>query len=85
MQSDYHEPINLGQDRMVTVDELVDVIANIAGKNIIKKHDLLKPQGVRGRNADIALMKKILDWQPKISLEEGLGKTYKWICAQKGK
>jgi nucleoside-diphosphate-sugar epimerase len=82
MQSNYHEPINLGQDRMVTIDELVDIVANIAGKNIIKKHDLSKPQGVRGRNADITLMKKSLDWQPKISLEEGLEKTYKWICVQ---
>lgn len=85
MQSDYHQPINLGQDRMVTIDELVDIIANIAGKKITKKHDLTKPQGVRGRNADITLMKKILGWEPQVSLEKGLEITYKWICEQLSK
>jgi nucleoside-diphosphate-sugar epimerase len=82
MQSDYHEPINLGQNRMVTINELVDMIAKIAGKKIAKMHDLTKPQGVRGRNADITLIKKVLNWAPRITLEEGLEKTYKWIYAE---
>jgi nucleoside-diphosphate-sugar epimerase len=82
MQSDYHQPVNLGQDRMVTIDELVDIIANIAGKKITIQHDLTKPQGVRGRNADITLMKEVLGWQPRVSLEKGLEATYKWIYAQ---
>jgi len=82
MQSDYHEPINLGQDRMIDIDGLVDMIAKIAGKRITKKHDLSKPQGVRGRNADIALIKKVLNWEPRVTLEEGLEKTYKWIYAE---
>lgn len=82
MQSDYHQPINLGQDRMISVDELVDMVANIAGKKITRNYNLTKPQGVRGRNADISLIKKVLGWQPKISLEEGLTITYKWIYEQ---
>jgi len=82
MQSDYHNPVNLGQDRLITIDELVDMIAKIAGKKITKRYNLAKPQGVRGRNADIALAKKILNWQPEISLEKGLGITYNWIYDQ---
>ena len=57
MRSDHREPINLGQDRMVTVNELVDIVATVAGKTIKKRHDLTKPQGVRGRNADLTLMR----------------------------
>jgi len=82
MQSNYHRPINLGQDRLITINELVDMVAKIAGKKIKKQHNLSKPQGVRGRNADIALMKKILDWKPRVSLEDGLEGTYEWICEQ---
>jgi len=79
MESDWLEPINIGSDRLVTIDEMVDMIAKIAGKNIKKKHLLDKPQGVRGRNADLTLVKQVLNWEPKISLEEGLEKTYHWI------
>lgn len=79
MLSDFSDPLNLGQDRMVTVDELVDLVAVIAGKRIRKRHDLTKPQGVRGRNASLALMRHVLDWEPKVSLEEGLERTYRWI------
>lgn len=79
MRSDCNKPINLGQDRLVTINKLVDIISDIAGKKISKKYDRSKPQGVRGRNADISLMKKILGWEPKVSLEEGLKITYNWI------
>jgi GDP-D-mannose 3', 5'-epimerase len=82
MQSDHHEPINLGQDRMVTVDELVDMVATVAGKTIKKRHDLTKPQGVRGRNADLTLMRSVLGWEPQVSLEQGLAATYSWIKEQ---
>lgn len=82
MESDFSEPLNIGSDRLVTVDELVDIIAGIAGKKIGKKHLLDKPQGVRGRNSDNTLCKQILNWEPKITLEEGLDKTYKWIEKQ---
>jgi GDP-D-mannose 3',5'-epimerase len=82
MQSDFHKPINLGQDRMVTINELVDMVADISGKKISKRHDLSKPQGVRGRNADISLMRRTLNWEPAVSLEKGLEATYKWIFEQ---
>ena len=79
MESDYEKPMNIGSERLVTIDELADIIIEISGKKITKKHDLSKPQGVRGRNADITLARKILGWEPKVSLEDGLEKTYKWI------
>ena len=82
MQSDYLQPLNLGQDKLVSVDELVDIITKISGKKVTKRHDLLKPQGVRGRNSDNTKLRQVLGWEPQISLEEGLEKTYKWIKAQ---
>jgi len=78
MESDYEKPINIGSDRLVTIDELAEIIINISGKKINIKHDLTKPQGVRGRNADLTLIKKVLNWEPKVSLEEGLKRTYDW-------
>ncbi|MGE3153639.1 MAG: NAD-dependent epimerase/dehydratase family protein [Nitrospiraceae bacterium] len=82
MQSDFHDPLNLGQDRLVSINQLVEMVAEIAGKRIRKRHDLTKPQGVRGRNADLTLMKQTLGWEPRVSLEEGLTETYKWIREQ---
>jgi len=82
MRSDYHEPINLGQDRMITINELVDIVAHIAGKKISKRYDMTKPQGVRGRNSDNSKLKQVLKWEPQISLEKGLEITYKWIREQ---
>jgi GDP-D-mannose 3',5'-epimerase len=79
MQSDCREPLNIGSDRLVTINELAEIIAKIAGKKITLKHDLSAPQGVRGRNADLTLVKKVLGWEPQVDLEEGLGKTYRWI------
>jgi nucleoside-diphosphate-sugar epimerase len=79
MESDYNKPLNIGSDRLVTIDELADIIIKISGKRIKKKYNLNAPQGVRGRNADLTLVKKILDWQPQVSLENGLEKTYRWI------
>jgi len=79
MRSSYKKPLNIGSDRLITINDFVDLITKIAGKKIIKKHDLTKPQGVRGRNADIALAKKVLNWKPKVSLEEGIERTYHWI------
>lgn len=79
MQSNHYEPINLGQDRMITIDELVDIIAIIAGKKIAKRYDLTKPQGVRGRNSDNTRLREVLKWEPQVSLEKGLEKTYGWI------
>jgi len=82
MESDYSKPLNIGSERLVTVDELADIIIGISGKRISKEYDVSAPQGVRGRNADIGLARKVLGWEPKISLEEGLAKTYSWIAEQ---
>ena len=79
MESDCNKPINIGSDKLVTIDQLADIIINISGKTITKAYDTSAPQGVRGRNADITLAKKILGWEPKTTLEEGITKTYKWI------
>jgi nucleoside-diphosphate-sugar epimerase len=78
MRSDFAEPINLGQDRMVTINQLADMIAEIAGVSIVKRH-VPGPMGVRGRNSDNTLLRKVLGWEPRISLEEGLARTYAWI------
>jgi len=82
MESDRDEPLNIGSDRLVTIDELARMIIKISGKNLTIEHDLSKPQGVRGRNADLTLVKKALGWEPEVSLEEGMEKTYKWILQQ---
>ena len=82
MESTYNKPINIGSDRLVTINELADIVIKISGKEISKTHDLNAPQGVRGRNADLTLVKKVLNWQPKVTLEEGLTKTYNWIQKQ---
>jgi GDP-D-mannose 3', 5'-epimerase len=78
MRSDYHEPLNLGQDRMVTINQLADMVAEISGVKISKKH-VDGPQGVRGRNSDNTRLRQVLGWEPEISLEDGLARTYAWI------
>lgn len=78
MQSDYNEPVNIGSGRSISVDDLAKIIIGISGKDIIPKHDLTKPQGVRGRNADLSLAKRVLGWQPEVSLEDGLKKIHLW-------
>jgi GDP-D-mannose 3', 5'-epimerase len=82
MRSDYPHPLNLGTDRLVTINELVDIVATIAGKRIFKAHDLTKPQGVRGRNSDNSRLRQVLRWEPTITLEQGLARTYRWICTE---
>ena len=81
MQSDYSEPLNLGQDRLVTINQLLDMIADIAGIDVVKKH-ITGPQGVRGRNSDNSLLNQTLNWEPQVSLETGLKHTYTWIAEQ---
>jgi GDP-D-mannose 3', 5'-epimerase len=81
MYSDYTEPLNLGQDRMVTINELADMVAAAAGISIVKKH-IDGPQGVRGRNSDNTRLRAVLGWEPQVSLEDGLARTYSWIESQ---
>jgi len=83
VQSDHHEPINLGRDDMLSINGLVDAVAFIAGKKIEKVYDATKPVGVRGRNSDNTKLKAVLNgWEPTITLKEGMTKTYKWISEQ---
>jgi len=79
MASDYAEPLNLGTDRLITINDLIDLVSDLAGKKLKKRHDLSKPQGVRGRNSDNTLLNQVLGWEPSIGLEDGLKITYTWI------
>jgi len=82
MRSDYGEPLNLGQDRLISVDELVDMVALAADKSIKKEYDTSKPQGVRGGNSDNRRLRSVLGWVPQTSLERGIEITYRWIREQ---
>ncbi len=79
MASQYREPLNLGTDELISVDGLVDLVCDIAGKQLVKYHDITKPQGVRGRNSDNSRLREVLGWEPQIRLRDGLNVTYKWI------
>ncbi|MGC2184095.1 MAG: NAD-dependent dehydratase, partial [Terriglobales bacterium] len=73
------EPLNLGTDELITINDLVRMVAGIAGKSVTLRHDLTKPQGVRGRNSDNTRLNRVLGWEPSIKLDVGLEVTYKWI------
>jgi len=80
MRSNHREPLNLGQDRMVTINELAEMVAAAAGIRVVQRH-IEGPQGVRGRNSDNTRLRAVLGWEPRVSLEEGLKRTYQWIEA----
>ncbi|MBV9760543.1 MAG: NAD-dependent epimerase/dehydratase family protein [Acidobacteriaceae bacterium] len=82
MASDYREPLNLGTDELVTINQLVGLVSGAAGKHVTIRHNLTGPQGVRGRNSDNSRLRTVLGWEPRIMLEEGLSYTYPWIQAQ---
>lgn len=82
MESGYREPLNLGTDRMVTINELANIVIEISGKPDVGLVHVDGPQGVRGRNSDNERLREVLGWEPQISLEEGLEKTYRWIDKQ---
>jgi GDP-D-mannose 3',5'-epimerase len=77
--SEVREPLNIGSEQLVSINELVDIVENIAGMKLNRKYNLSAPQGVRGRNSDNTLIKERLGWAPSITLEAGLEKTYEWI------
>jgi GDP-D-mannose 3',5'-epimerase len=81
MRSDFPGPVNLGQDRLVSINQLADIIMGAAGVKLEKKH-VSGALGVRGRNSDNTLVKKNLGWEPKVSLEEGVARTYAWVEEQ---
>ena len=80
--SNHAQPLNLGTDVLISIDDLVDLVADISGKTITKKHDLSKPQGVRGRNSDNSRLREVLGWEPGTTLRDGLTATYSWIESQ---
>ena len=82
MKSDIVEPINLGSAEMVSINQLVDMVEQIAGIKLKRKYKLDAPKGVRGRSSDNTLIKKLLGWEPSISLMSGLEKSYAWIYGQ---
>ena len=82
MASEYPEPLNLGTDELITINELVNLVARIAGKRITKRHNLSGPQGVRGRNSNNTRLRKVLGWEPSVALERGLAVTFEWIAEQ---
>jgi nucleoside-diphosphate-sugar epimerase len=82
MRSGHGEPLNLGQDRLISINGLVEMVATIAGKRIRRRHNLTAPQGVRGRNSDNTRLRQVLGWEPTVSLEEGMRRTYHWIAQQ---
>lgn len=78
MRSNFSQPLNLGQDRMISINHLADMIAKIAGVEIEKRH-INGPMGVRGRNSDNAKLREVLTWEPSVTLEDGLERTYRWV------
>jgi GDP-D-mannose 3',5'-epimerase len=82
MDSEVSDPINLGSTQLVTINELVDIVEKIAGIEVERNYELSAPQGVRGRNSDNTMILEKLGWEPTISLEDGLEKTYAWIREQ---
>ena len=82
LHSDVEEPLNIGSDEMVTINQLVDVVEEIAGVKLKRNYKLDAPKGVRGRNSDNTLIKAKLGWAPSISLRTGMEQTYRWIYDQ---
>jgi nucleoside-diphosphate-sugar epimerase len=82
LNSEIIEPINLGSSELVTINQMIDMIQGIAGIEVKRNHDLSAPQGVRGRNSDNTMIQQELGWEPSISLQDGLEKTYAWIYDQ---
>jgi nucleoside-diphosphate-sugar epimerase len=82
MKSNFTQPINIGSEEMVSINELIEVISNISAKPVSRRHKLDAPTGVRGRNSSNKLIREVLDWDYEISLKSGLTSTYTWICKQ---
>jgi len=82
MDSDVSEPLNIGSSEMVSINQLIDLVAEHAGITVSRRHDLSAPQGVRGRNSDNTMIEKRLGWSPPTTLREGIGRTYDWVFDQ---
>ena len=82
MSSNFSEPINIGSEEMVTIDQLIEITSAVANKNVRKQYKLDAPVGVRGRNSDNNLIRSVLGWDYEMTLKEGISNTYHWINAQ---
>ncbi|UTI62619.1 NAD-dependent epimerase/dehydratase family protein [Paraconexibacter antarcticus] len=82
MASDILDPINLGSSEMVTINQLIDIVSDIAGITVTRRYDLSAPKGVRGRNSDNTMILDRLDWEPSTRLRDGLEETYRWVHRQ---
>lgn len=83
IQSEFSNPINIGVNDLITIDDLAQMVIRISSKKLSMVHDLSKPQGVRGRNADSTLIKSVLGWEPKVTLEQGMERLYQWVASEK--
>jgi nucleoside-diphosphate-sugar epimerase len=79
LESDIREPINLGSSELVTINQLVDIVEDIAGVKLHRRYNLGAPKGVNGRNSDNTRIQEYLGWEPSIRLRDGMEKTYEWI------
>ena len=79
LESDIREPINLGSSELVTINQLVDIVEDIAGVKLDRRYNLSAPKGVNGRNSDNTKIREYLGWEPSIRLRDGMAKTYAWI------
>ena len=82
MRSGHVHPINLGQARLVTINQLTDMIEAISGKRLTRRYDPSRPQGVRSRSSDNTNLRRVLGWEPEVGLETGLAATYAWIARE---
>ena len=82
MNGDYAEPLNLGSSELVSINQLVDIVEDIAGVKLKRNYNLSAPKGVNGRNSDNTLIRKVFGWEPSTKLRDGLKRTYAWIYEQ---
>jgi nucleoside-diphosphate-sugar epimerase len=82
LTGDYYDPLNVGSSELVSVNQLVDIVEDIAGVSLNRRYDLDAPLGVRGRNSDNTLIEQVFDWQPTTRLRDGLEVTYRWVSDQ---
>jgi len=82
MNGDFFEPLNLGSSELVSINQLVDIVEEIAGMKLKRRHNLSAPKGVNGRNSDNTLIQKVFGWEPSTKLRDGLERTYRWIYDQ---
>jgi len=82
MESDFADPLNIGSSELVSINQLVDIVEEIAGVKLERRYNLSAPKGVNGRNSDNTLTRKVLAWEPSTSLRDGMELTYRWIYDQ---